>query len=63
MRVYDKTNDNVVCESGDISGGTETLTDLGVISNVPSGKSVLELHVKIVSGSSKVVISELECYY
>lgn len=52
VRLYDKTNAKTIAEKTQQNVDYPTVLDLGTISNVPTGLSVLELHVKKTSGTS-----------
>lgn len=64
-RVYDKTNNTILCEKVGITNLTETIDSLGLISNVPTSQSILELQIQKIGGNNKdyIYIDSINIYY
>jgi hypothetical protein len=45
-RIFDVTNDAVICEGGSTTSEVAEVVDLGTVQNVPTGEAVWELQVK-----------------
>ena len=50
VRVYDVTNNQVICERTDITNEYPSIEDLGALSNLPSDLSIFEVQLKRPSG-------------
>jgi hypothetical protein len=46
IRIYDRTNSNIIAELTSFSGSSPQLLDLGTLSNVPTGQAVFEVQTK-----------------
>lgn len=65
IRLYDKTNNNVMAEVTGLTNTSDDANDLGTISNIPAGKAILEIHAKRVGGksNSKIYIDNAIIYH
>lgn len=63
VRIYDSTNGTVLAESTGLTNTDEQIIDLGTISNIPSGPSLLEVQVKQSGGTTKNVYLEQVLIY
>jgi hypothetical protein len=64
-RLFDTINGLVLAEKTEITNTTETIIDLGTITNVPTDQSIFELQFKKVGGNNKklVYIDDIIIYY
>jgi hypothetical protein len=53
-RIYDVTNDALICEGGSTTAEESEVVDLGTIQNLPAGEAVWELQVKRAGGEGRV---------
>lgn len=65
VRIYDKSNGNIIAEKTGNTNDVSEIIDLGTISNVPTGASVFECQVRKTGGNNKkyVVIDEIMIYH
>lgn len=50
VRIYDTTNNKVICERTNITSAFPTAEDMGALSNIPEDPSLWEVQIKRVSG-------------
>ena len=65
IRLYDKTNDMVMAELTGLTNTADVANDLGTITNIPTSKAILEIHVKKNGGrgNSKVYVDNATIYH
>jgi hypothetical protein len=65
VRLYDATNETIIAETTGKTNLTESIVDLGTISNVPEDEAILEIHIKLVGGttSTYAYIEDVVIYY
>ena len=64
VRIFDKTNGNVICEKTGLTNTTEEIIDLGDISNVPINESIFELQARHDTKLKKMAyIDSINIYY
>jgi hypothetical protein len=52
IRVYDVTNSNVICTYTGLTTGSQTIVDLGTLSNLPTGSAIFEVQLQTVGAGS-----------
>lgn len=63
VRIFNVTNSTVIAEAT-FSNKSEQLLDMGTISNVPTGSSLLEIHLKVNSATGNAsVYSSMVIFY
>ena len=63
VRLYDITNSQVIATSANITSTSNTIIDLGTISNVPASDAILEFQVMTSSTSCTAYISSGHIYF
>lgn len=65
IRLVDKTNNTIMAEVIGLTNTTDSANDLGTISNIPTNKAVLEIHIKVngANGNSFVYIDNAVIYH
>lgn len=56
VRLYDLTNARIIAEKTGLTNTEKEVIDLGTISNIPTNKAVLELHIKRTTGAGTAKI-------
>lgn len=60
IRVVNLSNAQVIAEKTDISGTQQVINDLGTIQNQPTTNTILEIQIKVTSGSGKIKYESVE---
>lgn len=60
IRIVNKTTGLVICENAAITATATTIYDLGGISNLPTGETILELQLKRTGGTNSTSVI---CYF
>ena len=65
VRIYDKTNKNVLVEKTGNSNNNVEVIDLGEITNIPTNNAILEIQARRVGGSgrNRVYVDQALIYY
>lgn len=63
LRVVDISKGKIICSVGNLDNDSYQLTSLGVISNVPSTESIMEVQVKTDNNQNAVFLQEIQVYY
>jgi len=59
IRLYDLTNGNIIAEKTGIDDEDFTILDMGLLSSLPQGNSVLEIQAKTISNGHYIRVSSL----
>lgn len=63
VRIFDIQNNTVICEKTNITGNTDSLNDMGALTNVPAESSIFEVQAKKSNGkSTNVTINQFTFY-
>lgn len=57
IRLYDVTNQTVICEAGGFSNTDQVIHDLGVLSNLTTDEAIIEIQLKRDSGAGTTKVS------
>lgn len=65
VRLVDKLNNTVMAEATGLTNTTDSANDLGTISNIPTNRTILEIHVKHngASGNAFVFVDNAIIYH
>jgi hypothetical protein len=63
IQIFDFTNNNIIAVSSGFASNTKIIVDLGVISTLPTGQSILEIQLKkVLSGGGNAALHSVELY-
>jgi hypothetical protein len=63
MRILDATNALVICEVLNVTTGATTITDMGTISNLPTGEAVFTIQIRRLGPGGQARVSSITMEY